>query len=154
MILLSEFPDRPGNISRPDSDAGTIHGGFSVFLRFLQTRMLAVSIIIYSIGVLVQVANCKQHGFRSGYKNGYLTAYARDDSDNLIEILIHSNHAYQYPLSVLLTYNDHQSRKLKLYTDNEAHKHTLTEAFGESFENIMSGRAASAFTKIRTKQGC
>ena len=136
-------------------DAGTINtsGGFSVFLRFSPDQNVSgVNHNLFNSGVLLskwQTAN--NMDFALGYKNGYLTAYARDDSDNLIEISdTLKYHAYQYPLSVLLTYNDHQSRKLKLYTDNEAHKHTLTEAFGESFENdhVRLRAASSAFTKI------
>ena len=56
-----------------------------------------------------------------GYKDGYLTAYAKEkNSSNIIEIsdtLSYDN--YQYPLGVVLTYNQRGDNKLRLYTKNE-----------------------------------
>jgi hypothetical protein len=51
----------------------------------------------------------------------------------------------------LLTYNDHDQSGLKLYTDNEANKHTYTEAFDSSLdgEHIYIRASSIPFRKVR-----
>ncbi len=124
------------------ADAGIINtsGGFSVFLRFSPDQNVSgINHNLFNSGVLLskwELAN--NLDFALGYKNGYLTAYAKDGSENVIEISdTLKYHAYQYPLSILLTYNDHQSQKLKLYTDND---------LGPAHTNLRA--TSSAFTKI------
>ena len=58
--------------------------------------------------------------FALGYASGFLRGYARDNVGAVHTVqdpAICSG--YQYPLSVILTYNDDGLSGLKLYTDNE-----------------------------------
>ncbi|HAW81114.1 MAG TPA: hypothetical protein DCX27_16240, partial [Balneola sp.] len=129
-------------------------GGFSVFMRFSPDQNVnGVDYNLFDSGVLFSkwsVANTLD--FALGYESGYLTAYSKDEDQNLVKIQDSLKyHAYSYPLSVLLTYNDHNQSGLKLYTDNEANQHTYTEAFEESFDgDHIHLRASSVpFRKAR-----
>lgn len=106
------------------ADEGIIDtsGGFSMFLRFTpDTNVSGIGYNLFNSGVLLskwELAN--NLDFALGYSGGYLSAYAKDFENNIIHIhdtVLYSG--YQYPLSVLLTYNDHNSSGLKLYVDNE-----------------------------------
>ena len=137
----------------PTSDIINTASGFSLFLRFTPDQNVSgVGHNLFDSGVLAskwQTAN--NLDFALGYSGGYLSAYAKDVNGNVIHISdTLKYHAYQYPLSILLTYNDHQSRMLKLYTDNEANQHTYTDAFEDSYDGgHVHLRASSApFTKI------
>ena len=129
-------------------------GGFSMFMRFSPDQNVSgTDYNLFDSGVLFSKWDQPNSlDFALGYESGYLTAYAKDEDQNLIKIQDSLQyHAYSYPLSVLLTYNDHNQSGLKLYTDNEANKHTYTEAFEESFDgDHIHLRASSVpFRKAR-----
>jgi len=112
--------------------------GFSVFLRFIPDQNVSgANHNLFNSGVLFSKWESPASlDFSLGYKDGYLTAYAKDINQNLIEIKdTLKYHAYSYPLSVLLTYNDHNQSGLKLYTDNEASgvNHTYLRASSAQF---------------------
>lgn len=99
-------------------------GGFSAYIKFSpDIDMSGINYNLFNSGVLMcRWQNNSDRGLEwaLAYKNGYLSAYAQDTNNNIINITDPTPYdQYQYPLSVLLTYNDHDSRKLKLYTDNE-----------------------------------
>ena len=103
-----------------------ISNGFSLFLRFIPDSDVSGTPNYLNSGVLVSKwgrhnnAHGKSLEFALAYEDGYLCGLARDIGGNLIKVkdtVAYSG--YQYPLSVILTYNDHQSSGLKLYTDNE-----------------------------------
>lgn len=91
-------------------------GGFSFFTRFSPGPSVTfndeVLLSKWDAGKQLETLLC--------YKNGHLTAQARDENGNIIQIQDTIPYSgYQYPLPVLLTYNDNGSQQLKLYTDNE-----------------------------------
>ena len=97
-------------------------GGFSIFTRFCPDSTISgVNYNLFNSGVMVSKwDNGKNLEFTLGYNNGYLCARAKDTDGNVVTVQDSSPYTeYQYPLSILLTYNDNNSRKLKLYTDNE-----------------------------------
>ena len=58
--------------------------------------------------------------FALSYSGGYLRGLARDTTGTIHEVMDNIPYSgYQYPLGVILTYNDQNSSGLKLYTDNE-----------------------------------
>jgi len=71
-----------------------------------------------------------------GYSGGYLCGYALDINDNVVTVKDSTPYYhYQYPLSFVLTYNDNNSQKLKLYTNNEIYNGTWNRLrdYSESF---------------------
>jgi hypothetical protein len=144
----------------PDSDIIDTSGGFSVFLRFTPDKNVSGKIggteyNLFNSGVLFSKwESANNLDFALGYKDGYLTAYAKDIDSNVIQIQdTLKYHAYNYPLSVLLTYNDHNQSGLKLYTDNEANQHTYTEAFEGAYDGehvYIRASSVEPFRKIHT----
>ena len=61
-------------------------------------------------------------GLNLGFLDGYL--FASGNGELIQDTLPYSG--YQYPLSVLLTYNENSDEKIRLYTDNELHKGDFT----------------------------
>lgn len=112
---------------------------FSLYLRFSpDSDVSGVGYDLFESGVLAskwQTGNSLE--FALGYASGYLRATAKD-AGGTIHIVQDSTHytGYQYPLSVILTYNDHNSSGLKLYTDNEFQNNwtTLRASSVASFE--------------------
>lgn len=73
------------------------------------------------------------------YSGGYLCGYALDHNANLIHIADNTPyHDYQYPLSFVMTYNDNNSRQLKLYTNNEIFNGRWNTLRDSSAEFILS----------------
>lgn len=74
-------------------------------------------------------------GLHVGFNGGYLFASGAGDVDQFIQDTIPYS-GYQYPLSVLVTYNEKYDQKLRLYTDNELHKGDFTNlrATSNSFQ--------------------
>ena len=74
-------------------------------------------------------------GLQVGYHGGYLFASGAGDVDQFIQDTLPYS-GYQYPLSVLVTYNEKYDQKLRLYTDNELHKGEFTNlrATSNSFQ--------------------
>lgn len=96
--------------------------GFSVYARFTpDINISGVGYNLFNSGVLFSKWDSGENlEFALGYQNGHLCGYARTSTGNVITVVDPLNYdEYQYPLSVILTYNDNLSQKLKLYTDNE-----------------------------------
>lgn len=109
------------NISENDTFVD-MSGGFSIFMRFTPDQNASGSSYnLFNSGVLFgKFENPKNLDFVLGYRDGYLTAQAKDFASNIITIQDSMPYSgYQYPLSVLLTYNDNNGSGLKLYTDHE-----------------------------------
>jgi hypothetical protein len=102
---------------------------FSLYIRFTpDSDVSGVGRDLFESGVLVskwETGNDLE--FALGYASGYLRATARDAGGS-IHIVQDGTHytEYQYPLSIILTYNDHYSSGLKLYTDNELENNWTT----------------------------
>lgn len=102
-------------------------GGFSAYIRFTpNVTYSGVNYNLFNSGVLVSKWGRHNHNqprpleFVLGYESGYLCAIASDVANNLIKVKDTVPYSgYQYPLSVILTYNDNESKTLKLYADNE-----------------------------------
>ena len=100
---------------------------------------------LYNSGcVLSKWDNGKELEFAIGYENGYLTGFARAIDGSIIKVTDTALYnTYQYPVSVLLTYN--ADNKLRLYTDNElenswtalrATSTAFTAATGDSYITV------------------
>jgi hypothetical protein len=103
--------------------------GFSIFTRFTpDANVSGIDYNLFNSGVLFSKwENSSELDFALGYDDGYLCGYAKDSDGNLITVKDTIRYSgYQFPLSVLLTYNDHQSSGLKLYTDNELYSGDFT----------------------------
>jgi len=61
---------------------------------------------------------------RLSFKNGKLTLDIDINSETVSDSLSYDD--YQYPLPILVTYNDKGDQKVRLYTDNELHKGQFT----------------------------
>ncbi|NBO99633.1 MAG: hypothetical protein EBU90_05840 [Proteobacteria bacterium] len=95
--------------------------GFSIFTRFSpDATMSGVGYNLWNSGIIFAKWNESELEFAVGYNSGHLCAYAINTDDEIIYVEDPSDYTtYQYPLSILVTYNDNNSKKLKLYTDNE-----------------------------------
>ena len=110
------------SLSFDSSMLTSVSGGFAFFLRFSpDINVSGANYNFFNSGILASKwSSGKQLEFVLGYDNGYLTAYAQTAAGNIIKIQDSKPyHEYQYPLPVLLTYNDKNSQVLRLYTDNE-----------------------------------
>jgi hypothetical protein len=97
-------------------------GGFSVFVRFTpDVNVSGASYDLFQSGVIFSKwGSAVDLDFALAYSGGYLCGYAKDDGGNIISVADTVPFSgYQYPLNVILTYNDNESSGLKLYTDNE-----------------------------------
>ena len=109
------------NINFGNVDAS---GGFSVFARFTpDVDVSGTSYDLFQSGVLFSKwSSPSDMDFALGYDDGYLCGYAKATDGTVVSVKDTVKYSgYQFPLSVILTYNDHESEKLKLYTDNELH---------------------------------
>jgi hypothetical protein len=99
-----------------------VSDGFSIFTRFCPDSTISgVNYNLFNSGVIFSKWDSGENlEFTLGYNDGYLCAYAKGSDGNIVTVQDSSLYTeYQYPLSIILTYNDNNSRKLKLYTDNE-----------------------------------
>ena len=133
-------------------------GGFSAFLRFTPDAIVSgVGYNLFNSGVLLSKWHTpNKMDFALGYKDGKLAAYAKDIDNNVITIqddVMYSG--YQYPLSVILTYNDNNSSGLKLYTDNEAYEGqwTTLRASSAPFRKIQIDAADTAGIQVGWSEG-
>ena len=132
--------------------------GFSIFARFSPDIDYRVDggVDTFSSGVIFSKwTDANDLDFALGFENGHLVGFAKDDQGNLIKVRDRLHYRqYQYPLSVLLTYNDHNQSGLKLYTDNEGHRSTYSAAYEDSLESTHPYLRASSvpFHKNRTSQ--
>ena len=95
---------------------------FSLYTRFSpDANVSGVGYDLFESGVLVSKWDSGNDlEFALGYSGGYLRGIAKDTVGGTHEVIDTAHYtSYQYPLSVILTYNDHYSSGLKLYTDNE-----------------------------------
>lgn len=141
--LYGKISDAYDNVVRISGATANINfgnvntaNGFAIYTRF--SPDLSVSGVGYNLfnsGVIFSKWDAGQNlEFALGYKDGFLCGYARDIVGNTITVqdtLQYYN--YQYPLPVMLTYNDNDSRKLKLYTDNELASYDNLRAESASF---------------------
>ncbi|NDG32066.1 hypothetical protein EB118_18570, partial [bacterium] len=96
--------------------------GFSIFTRFCPDSSISgTNYNLFNSGVIASKWDSGHDlEFTLGFNNGHLCACAKDSTGNIVTIQDTLSYTdYQYPLSIILTYNDNNSRKLKLYTDNE-----------------------------------
>jgi hypothetical protein len=94
--------------------------GFATYIRF-SPSLSANGCEQFNSGVILAKWDSGQNlDIMLGYENGYLCGYARNNSGSVVKITDTIKYdQYSYPLPVLLTYNDNNSSKLKLYTDND-----------------------------------
>ncbi len=127
--LYGQIADAFNNVVRVSGKNSYINFGntdtnkeFSLFIRFTpDANVSGVGYDLFQSGCLISKWNTGSPlEFALGYASGYLRGIARDISGN-VRVVQDSTHytTYQYPLSIVLTYNDHNSSGLKLYTDNE-----------------------------------
>lgn len=105
-----------------DSSSSSLSGGFALFIRFSpDIDVSGTNYNFFNSGIIASKwSSGNQLEFIIAYDNGYISAYAQDNSGNIIQIKDTKPYSeYQYPLPILLTYNDNDSYKLRLYTDNE-----------------------------------
>jgi len=125
--------------------------GFAIFMRF--SPDITVSGVnpdynLWNSGVLFHKQDAGQDlEFGLKYNYGKLQAYAQDDLGNIISIEDTTDYTeYQYPLSVLLTYNANKNEKLKLYTHNEMATEEWTRLRAESnIFNLNDGNSDLTF---------
>lgn len=94
--------------------------GISIYSRFIpDAHASGAGYDYYNMGILFYTKETPtQTGLKVGYANGYLFAAA--GSEMISDTIPYSG--YQFPLTVLVTYNENHDQKLRLYTDNELHK--------------------------------
>lgn len=98
--------------------------GISLYTRFIPDvnasgetyNFYNMSNLLYTKGSPSEV------GLQVGFSNGYLSASGA--SEVIYDTIPYSG--YQYPLSVLVTYNEKDDNKIRLYTDSELHKGGFT----------------------------
>lgn len=127
--LYGKIADAFDRVARISQDAQNVNfgnvetsGGFSVFVRFTpDVDVSGASYDLFQSGVIFSKWDSPANlDFALAYSGGYLCGYAKDDGGNIISVAdTVSFSGYQYPLNVILTYNDNESSGLKLYTDNE-----------------------------------
>lgn len=99
-----------------------VNSGFAIYSRFTPDITISGSNYnLFNSGVIISKWNTGSDlEFALAYENGYLSAIAKDALGNIIkatDTIFYTE--YQYPIPVLITYNDDGSNTLKLYTDNE-----------------------------------
>jgi len=95
---------------------------FSLYVRFSpDANVSGVGYDLFESGVLVSKWDSASNlEFALAYSGGYLQGLAKDTGGTVHDVTDSTHYTnYQFPLSVILTYNDHDSSGLKLYTDNE-----------------------------------
>lgn len=94
--------------------------GFAIYIRF-SPSLSANTCEQFNNGVVLAKWDAGQNlDIMLGYESGYLCGYARNTNGSIVKVTDSIKYdAYSYPLPVLLTYNDNNSGKLKLYTDND-----------------------------------
>ena len=134
--MYGKIADAFNNVARISGAAQSINfgnidttSGFSIFARFTpDANVSGVGYDLFNSGVLyAKWDSATQLDFALGYSGGYLCGYAQDKDGNIISVADTIKYSgYQFPLNTILTYNDHQSSGLKLYTDNELYQGTFT----------------------------
>ena len=120
-------------------DVGNLSDGFAAFIRFSpDIDVSGVGYNLFNSGVIFGQFD-SDLSFAVGFKDGYLTAYAKDADDNIIEVQdTWPYESYSYPLAIGITYNEEGDNKLRLYTDNESTLQTSVVLPGNIL-NTMGG---------------
>ena len=127
--LYGQIADAFNNVVRISGHNSNINFGdidtsdqFGVYLRFSpDANVSGIGYDLFESGVLFSKWDAGEDlEFALGYASGFLRATAKDTAgvEHLVQDSM-SYSGYQYPLSVILTYNDNNYDGLKLYTDNE-----------------------------------
>lgn len=146
--LRNKISDAFDNAVRVSGTVGYINfgnidtvSGFAIFTRFSpDINMSGVDYNLWNSGIIFSKYDSgKNLEFALGYASGKLTGYARSSSGTTITVQDSLNYYdYQYPLPVILTYNDNLSQKLKLYTDNELNSTNFNPLRAQSSSFILS----------------
>lgn len=132
-----------GNLGNLNFGSGIpVSSGFSAYVRFSPDITISGSSYnLWNSGVLLSKWDSgKGQEFSLGYSGGFLCARATASGGNTVYIQDTQNYTnYQYPLSVLLTYNDNLSSGLKLYVDSEISSGTYNILRASSSAFAMSG---------------
>ena len=108
--------------------------GIVLYTRFIPDANVTTS--DFNGSTLISISDSPSStGLHVGFYNGYLFASGAGDVNQFIQDTIPYS-GYQYPLSVLVTYNEKYDQKLRLYTDNELYKGEFTNlrATSNSFQ--------------------
>lgn len=127
--LYGQIADAFNNVVRISGHNSNINFGdidtsdqFGMYLRFSpDVNVSGVGYDLFESGVLFSKWDTGNDlEFALGYASGFLRATAKDivGVEHTVQDTT-SYTEYQYPLSVILTYNDDNTSGLKLYTDNE-----------------------------------
>jgi hypothetical protein len=145
--------DRAARISSDDqlelyilnNDSFTNYGdtsknfGFTLFLRFTPDQ---VTNTLLNNNLIFAYENNITWSIVLVYESGVLKLKVKDSNDNIITLSDTQNISqYQFPLSVLITYNDDNTYRYKLYTENE---------LATSFNNMRAASQPQISTKILT----
>lgn len=109
-----------GNINLGNQN---LNNGFAFYTRFTPDASISgAGYNLFNSGVIASKWDSGNNlEFALGFKNGYISIFARDINNNIIELndtTLYSD--YQYPLSVVATYiPDSPSGQLRLYCNNE-----------------------------------
>ena len=118
--------------------------GFAIFTRFSPDYSVSgVGYNLWNSGVLFQkqdLGEDLEYGLQ--YQNGHLCGFARSTDGDIISVTDPAPYdVYQYPLSVLLTYNANNNRKLSLYTQNEIFGSGYTSNKGDAPWPLLRDRS-------------
>jgi len=132
-------------------DVGLLDSGFAAFIRFTpDSTVSGVNYNLFNSGVIFGQFDTEL-SFALAFKDGYLTAYAQDSDDNIIEIQDAWPYtAYSYPLSVGISYNAEGDNKLRLYTDSESLLQAFTTQDGTYYDFYNLKRTSHAFEMSET----
>lgn len=102
------------------NNVGLLADGFAAFIRFTpDSTVSGIGYNLFNSGVIFSQFD-SDLSFALAFKDGYLTAYAQDTDDNIIEVTDTLEYtAYSYPLAVGISYDEENDNKLRLYTDSE-----------------------------------
>jgi hypothetical protein len=109
-----------GNINLGNQN---LNNGFAFYTRFTPDASISgAGYNLFNSGIIASKWDSGNNlEFALGFKNGYISIFARDINNNIIELndtTLYSD--YQYPLSVVATYiPDSPSGQLRLYCNNE-----------------------------------
>lgn len=129
--------------------------GISLYARFIpDVNVSGVGYNFYdrsTIFTLKDTAPTSSPTLEVGFLDGYL--YASGEGKIVSDTTPYSG--YQYPLSVLVTYDNEADRKIRLYTDNELYKGEFTNLRGVTdsvelldYENLYFGYAQDALSGL------
>ena len=113
-----------------------VSGGFSAYVRFSPDITISGSSYnLWNSGVLLSKwDSSKELEFALGYSNGYLRAYGRAVTGDIVTVTDDKHYTeYNYPIAALITYNDNQSSALKLYVDSDTFRDSGPATPGQGY---------------------